>query len=107
MKLQKTIKAIIRYGEQSGYVADCLEILVVTQAATLDEITQNLQEAVQLHIEGEDLEELGLYRNPTIIVTMDCLCLNLVASPALKSSIFRQASRYINAIDLKPYFYSD
>ena len=35
MKLQKTIKAIIRYGEQSGYVVECLEIPVVTQAATL------------------------------------------------------------------------
>jgi predicted RNase H-like HicB family nuclease len=71
MKLQKTIKAVIRSGEQSGYVAECIEIPVVTQASTLDEITQNLQEAVQLHIEGEDLAELGLYPNPTIIVTME------------------------------------
>ena len=71
MKLQKTIKAVIRSGEQSGYVAECIEIPVVTQASTLDEITQNLQEAVQLHIEGEDLAELGLDPNPTIIVTME------------------------------------
>ena len=71
MKLQRTIKAIIRSGEQSGYVAECIEIPVVTQAATLDEITQNLQKAVQLHIEGEDLGELGLDPNPTIIVTME------------------------------------
>ena len=66
MKLQKTIKAVIRSGEQSGYVAECIEIPVVTQASTLDEVTQNLQEAVQLHIEGEDLAELGLNANPTI-----------------------------------------
>ena len=71
MKLQRTIKAVIRSGEQSGYVAECIEIPVVTQAATLDEITQNLQEAVQLHIKGEDLEEYGLDPNPTIIVTME------------------------------------
>ena len=71
MKLQKTIKAVIRSGEQSGYVAECIEIPVVTQASTLDEITQNLQEAVQLHLEGEDLAELGLDANPTIIVTME------------------------------------
>jgi predicted RNase H-like HicB family nuclease len=71
MKLQKTIKAVIRSGEQSGYVAECIEIPVVTQAATLDEITQNLQEAVQLHIEGENLEELVLDPNPTIVVTME------------------------------------
>lgn len=71
MKLQRTIKAIIRPGEQSGYVAECLEIPVVTQGATLDEVTQNLREAVQLHLEGEDLAELGLAPEPTILVTME------------------------------------
>ena len=55
-----TIQAVIRRGEQSGYVAECLELAVVTQGATLDEVVQNLQEAVALHLEGEDLQELGL-----------------------------------------------
>ncbi|MFQ5751544.1 MAG: type II toxin-antitoxin system HicB family antitoxin [bacterium] len=71
MKLQRTIKAIIRPGEQSGYVAECMEIPVVTQGTTLDEVTRNLQEAVQLHLEGEDLSELGLVSEPTILVTLE------------------------------------
>jgi len=71
MKLQHTIKAIIRHGEQSGYVAECMEIPVVTQGSTLDEVTGNLQEAVQLHLEGEDLSELGLAPDPTILVTLE------------------------------------
>ena len=71
MKLQRTIKAVIRPGEQSGYVAECMETPVVTQGATLDEVTQNLQEAVQLHLEGEDVAELGLASNPTILVTLE------------------------------------
>ncbi|HEX9654088.1 MAG TPA: type II toxin-antitoxin system HicB family antitoxin [bacterium] len=71
MKLQHTIKAVIRSGEQSGYVAECMEIPVVTQGSTLDEITRNLQEAVQLHLEGEDLSELGLAPAPTIVVTLE------------------------------------
>jgi len=50
-----TIQAVIRRGEQSGYVAECLELAVVTQGATLDEVVQNLQEAVALHLEDEDL----------------------------------------------------
>ena len=54
--LQRTIKAVIRTGEQSGYVAECLEIPVVTQGATLDEVTGNLREAVELHLADEDLE---------------------------------------------------
>ena len=43
MVLQRTIKATIRPGEQSGYVAECLEIPVVTQGQTLDEVTRNLR----------------------------------------------------------------
>lgn len=31
MNLQGTIKSVIRAGEQSGYVAECLEIAVVTE----------------------------------------------------------------------------
>ena len=69
--LQHTIKAVIRPGEQSGYVAECLEIPVVTQGLTLDEVTRNLQEAVALHLADEDLSALGLAPNPTVVVTME------------------------------------
>ena len=58
--LQHTIKAVIRPGEEHGYVAECVEIAVVTQGATLDETVANLREAVQLHLEGEDLADFGL-----------------------------------------------
>lgn len=71
MTPQHTIKAVIRPGEQSGYVAECLEISVVTQGKTLDEVTRNLREAVALHLEGEDLAELGLAPSPTILVTYE------------------------------------
>ena len=62
--LQHTIKAVIRPGEQSGYVAECVEIPVVTQGSTLDEVTRNLQEAVALHLADEDLAALGLADSP-------------------------------------------
>lgn len=71
MKLSKTIKATIRSGEESGYVAECMEIPEVTQGASLDEVSRNLQEAVQLHLEGEDLADLGFAPDPTIIVTLE------------------------------------
>lgn len=70
-KLQRTIKAIIRPGEESGYVAECVEIAVVTQGRTLDETVQNLREAVQLHLEGENLADFGLAPEPTLMVTME------------------------------------
>lgn len=69
--LQRNIKAVIRPGEESGYVAECMEIAVVTQGQTLDEVIRNLQEAVALHLEGEDLASLGLAENPALLVTME------------------------------------
>jgi predicted RNase H-like HicB family nuclease len=71
-----TIKAVIRSGEQSGFVAECLEIPVVTQGATMDEVTANLREAVALQLEGEDLAEIGLVASPTIVT------FEMEASPA-------------------------
>ena len=55
-----TLQAAIYPGEESGYVAECLNLAVVTQGLTLDETVQNLREALQLHLDGEDLAELGL-----------------------------------------------
>ncbi|HIJ66176.1 MAG TPA: type II toxin-antitoxin system HicB family antitoxin [Candidatus Hydrogenedentes bacterium] len=71
MRLQHTITAVIRPGEQSGYVAECVEIPVVTQGSTLDDTVANLREAAQLHLEGADLTEMGLAANPTIVITME------------------------------------
>lgn len=68
--LQHTIKVFIKKSEKY-YVAECLEIAVVTQGKTIDETVKNLREAVALHLEGEDLTELGLAPNPTLIITME------------------------------------
>ena len=68
--LQHTIKAIVRKGEKF-YVAECIEVNVVTQGQTLDETIANLQEAVALHLEGENPNEYGLAPNPTLLLTME------------------------------------
>jgi predicted RNase H-like HicB family nuclease len=71
MRLQQNIHSLIRNGEQSGYVAECTEISVVSQGQTLDQVVSNLQEAVSLHLEGEDLAVLGLVNQPTILITLE------------------------------------
>lgn len=71
MQLRHLITATVRRGD-AYYVAECLEIPVVTQGRTLDEVIANLQEAVALHVEGEDLRELGLAPNPSLVVTLEC-----------------------------------
>jgi predicted RNase H-like HicB family nuclease len=68
--MQHTIKAFIRKSD-TCYVAECLEISVVTQGKTLDETIANLEEAVALHLEGEDPADFGLAPNPTLLVTLE------------------------------------
>jgi predicted RNase H-like HicB family nuclease len=69
--LRTTIRARITPDVESGYVATCEEIAVVTQGETLDEVTANLREAVALHLEGEDLAAVGFAAEPTIVVTLE------------------------------------
>jgi predicted RNase H-like HicB family nuclease len=69
--LRHTIHAVIRPGEDGGFVAECLEIAVVTQGKSLDETVANLRQAVGLHLAGEDLEALGLSPSPSLVVSME------------------------------------
>ena len=68
--MKRTIQVRITKGEKQ-FVAECLDLPVVTQAATLDELAANIQEAIGLHLEGEDLAALGFSGNPTILATME------------------------------------
>ncbi len=68
--MKQNIQAYICKGEKY-YVAECVEISVVTQGKTLDETIANLREAVSLYIEREDLAELGLLENPKLFIIME------------------------------------
>jgi len=70
MSLQRTVKAVVRKGE-THYVAECVELTVVSQGRTLDETLDNLREAVALHLEGENAADFGLVSEPTIVITME------------------------------------
>ena len=59
MNLRNMVHAIISQGDRY-FVAECMEIPVVTQGLTVDETLSNLKEAIALHLEDEDLDELGL-----------------------------------------------
>jgi len=71
MAQRYTIQAVIHPGDESGYVAECIDLAVVTQGRTLDETVRNLREALQHHLDGEDLTETGLAPDPPLMVTME------------------------------------
>jgi hypothetical protein len=66
--LGDTIHAVVR-RDRRAFTAECLEVAVVTQGRTLDEVVANLREAVDLHLEGEDARAWGLTPSPRVTVT--------------------------------------
>lgn len=53
----KRIVLVKIFKGEKYYVAECLDLPVVTQGKTLDEVAENVREAIELHLEGEDLKE--------------------------------------------------
>jgi len=47
--MQRTVQVRICKGERQ-FVAECLDLPVVIQAATLDELAFNIREAIGLHL---------------------------------------------------------
>ena len=45
-----------------------MDLPVVTQGKTLDELTENISEAISLHLRGEDLAEMGFAEDPSVLV---------------------------------------
>jgi len=68
--MHRSTKAFVHKGDKY-YVAECIEIAVVTQGKTLDETMANLQEAVAIHLEGENLADFDLAPNPSLMVTFE------------------------------------
>ena len=68
--MKRTIQVRISRGERQ-FMAECLDLPVVTQAPSLDELAVNIREPIGLHLEGEGLAALGIAKHPTILATME------------------------------------
>jgi predicted RNase H-like HicB family nuclease len=68
------VKRIIQFRIYRGekyYVAECMDLPIVTQGRTLDEVIENIKEAIELHLEGEDLEKLGISPYFSVLINME------------------------------------
>lgn len=68
--MKKIIQVRISKGEKY-YVAECLDLPVVTQGLTLDDLASNLKEALSLELEGEDLARYGLAADPSVLASFE------------------------------------
>jgi predicted RNase H-like HicB family nuclease len=65
--MRRTIQVRFFRGE-TKYVAECLDLPVVAEADTLDQLASYILEAIGLHLEGENLRDLRLAPDPTIVL---------------------------------------
>ena len=68
------MKNIIQFHITKGekyLVAQGVNLPVVTQGRTLDELVKNIKEAVELQLEGEDPAEFGLSPRPSVLVNYE------------------------------------
>jgi predicted RNase H-like HicB family nuclease len=68
--MKKIIQAHIYKGD-SYFVAECVDLPVVTQGKTLDELTANLKEAIELQLEGENLADFNLEEEPSVLASFE------------------------------------
>lgn len=68
--MKRIIQVRISHGD-AYFVAECLDLPIVTQAKTLDELALNIREAIALHLEGENLADLGLAEDPSILASVE------------------------------------
>ena len=70
MSMKKIIQVHIYKGDKY-YVAECLDLPVVTQGKTLDELVFNLKEAINLQLEGENLSDFDLVAEPSVLANLE------------------------------------
>jgi len=68
--MKKIIQVHIYKGEKY-YIAECLDLPVVTQGKTLDELVSNLKEAIGLQLEGENLSDFDLVAEPSVLANLE------------------------------------
>ena len=68
--MKKIIQVHIYKGDKY-FIAECIDLPVITQAKTLDELAENLEEAIGLQLEGENLADFDLVKRPSILASFE------------------------------------
>lgn len=68
------MKSIAQFNitkEDDTYIAEGVDLAIVTQADDLDTLMVNIEEAVNLHLEGEDISDFAFSKSPSILVNFE------------------------------------
>lgn len=67
----KTIAQFKIYKGENAYIAEGIDLAIVTQADDLDQLVKNIEEAVSLHFEGENISNFDYSQKPSILVNYE------------------------------------
>jgi predicted RNase H-like HicB family nuclease len=67
----KTIAQFKISKDEDTYIAEGVDLAIVTQANDLDDLMSNIKEAVSLHLEGENIEDFDFSQKPSILVNFE------------------------------------
>ncbi len=68
--MKRIIQVYVSKGDKY-YVAEGIDLPIVTQGKTLDELARNIEEAVELHLEGENPADFGIAPDPSILMNFE------------------------------------
>lgn len=68
--MKKIIQVHIYKGDKY-YIAECTDLPVVTQGKTLDELVKNLNEAIALQLEDENITDFDLVQKPSVLASLE------------------------------------
>jgi predicted RNase H-like HicB family nuclease len=68
--MKKIVQVKIYKGE-NYYIGECIDLPVVTQGKTLDELAENVRDAINLHLEGENLKEWDIFPEFSILLNIE------------------------------------
>ncbi len=68
--MKRIIQVYVSKGDKY-YVAEGVDLPIVTQGKTLDELARNIEEAVELHLEGENPADFGIAPNPSVLMNFE------------------------------------
>jgi predicted RNase H-like HicB family nuclease len=69
-EMKKIIQVRIFKGEKY-YIAECLDLPVITQGKTLDETASNIKQAIGLHLENENLADWDILPDYSILANFE------------------------------------
>ena len=67
----KSIAQFVVKKDGNTYIAEGVDLAIVTQADNLDELVKNIEDAVGLFFEGEDAQQLEYTKRPSILVNYE------------------------------------